>query len=273
MGCRVVRKAVSQGLVLLLRHDAVARILANGGVAFFESRAAIGWKDCDSVRSPLVRQGTVMRSCDIFFNMFNKNARAGDLRRYDARVTSLECQKKNEMVLHTHGSSRVRSLPPNQKYSGSSIRTWWNQWISSVKRSVESNSLWHSDVGDIGQTGSSNGLLPDSTKTLPESTLIDHQSWHSHEGNSTGNTPGTSLWPANMYWSGSPMKLEWQDIKELSAIFAGLYSINTIQVNIGFICSHIFRSNQSIMGLSQSLRYDKTAETAHGGQLWLQKVH
>ena len=40
-----------QGPVLLLRHDAVARILANGSAAFFESCAPIGWKDCDSVRS------------------------------------------------------------------------------------------------------------------------------------------------------------------------------------------------------------------------------
>ena len=38
------------GLVLLLRHDTVARILANGSAAFFESCAAIGWKDRDSVR-------------------------------------------------------------------------------------------------------------------------------------------------------------------------------------------------------------------------------
>ena len=30
--------------VLLLRHDAVARILANGSAAFFESCIAIGWK-------------------------------------------------------------------------------------------------------------------------------------------------------------------------------------------------------------------------------------
>ena len=40
-----------QGPVLLLRQDAVARILANGSAAFFESCAAIGWKACDSVRS------------------------------------------------------------------------------------------------------------------------------------------------------------------------------------------------------------------------------
>ena len=38
------------GPLLLLRHDAVVRILANGSAAFFESCAAIGWKDCDSVR-------------------------------------------------------------------------------------------------------------------------------------------------------------------------------------------------------------------------------
>ena len=42
----------AQGPVLILRHDAVARILANGRVAFFESCAAIGWKDCYSVISP-----------------------------------------------------------------------------------------------------------------------------------------------------------------------------------------------------------------------------
>ena len=42
---------IHQGWVLLLRHDAVARILANGSAAFFESCAAIGWKDCNSVRS------------------------------------------------------------------------------------------------------------------------------------------------------------------------------------------------------------------------------
>ena len=41
----------SLGPVLLLRHDAVARILANGSAAFFESCAVIGWKDCDRVRS------------------------------------------------------------------------------------------------------------------------------------------------------------------------------------------------------------------------------
>ena len=36
-----------QGSVLLLRHDAVARILANGSAAFFESCDAIGWNSCD----------------------------------------------------------------------------------------------------------------------------------------------------------------------------------------------------------------------------------
>ena len=40
-----------QGPVLLLQPDAVARVLANGSAAFFESCATIGWKDCDSVRS------------------------------------------------------------------------------------------------------------------------------------------------------------------------------------------------------------------------------
>ena len=41
---------ITQGPVLILRHDAVARILANGSAAFFESCAAIGWKACDSIR-------------------------------------------------------------------------------------------------------------------------------------------------------------------------------------------------------------------------------
>ena len=40
-----------QGPVLLLWHDAVARILANGSAAFIESCVAIGWSSCDSVRS------------------------------------------------------------------------------------------------------------------------------------------------------------------------------------------------------------------------------
>ena len=40
-----------QGPVLLLRHDAVARILANGSAAFIESCPAIGWNSGDSVRS------------------------------------------------------------------------------------------------------------------------------------------------------------------------------------------------------------------------------
>ena len=40
-----------QGPVLLLRHDAVARILANGSAAFIESCLAIGWNSCDSIRS------------------------------------------------------------------------------------------------------------------------------------------------------------------------------------------------------------------------------
>ena len=34
-----------QGPVLPLRHDAVARVLANGSAAFFESCTTIGWKD------------------------------------------------------------------------------------------------------------------------------------------------------------------------------------------------------------------------------------
>ena len=40
-----------QSHVLLLECDAVARLLANGSAAFKESCAAIGWKDCDSIRS------------------------------------------------------------------------------------------------------------------------------------------------------------------------------------------------------------------------------
>ena len=36
--------------VPLLRHDAVARISANWSAAFFESCAAIGWRDCDNAR-------------------------------------------------------------------------------------------------------------------------------------------------------------------------------------------------------------------------------
>ena len=40
-----------QGPVLLLRHDAVARILANWSAAFIESCAAICWNFCDSVKS------------------------------------------------------------------------------------------------------------------------------------------------------------------------------------------------------------------------------
>ena len=44
----------AQGPVLLMRHDAVARILANGGAAFFESCTAIGWKACE----PLPHRGT-----------------------------------------------------------------------------------------------------------------------------------------------------------------------------------------------------------------------
>ena len=37
--------------VLLLRHDAVARIFANGSAAFIKSYAAIDWNSCDSVKS------------------------------------------------------------------------------------------------------------------------------------------------------------------------------------------------------------------------------
>ena len=40
-----------QGPVLLLRHYALERVLANGSAAFFESCAPIGWKDCNSVSS------------------------------------------------------------------------------------------------------------------------------------------------------------------------------------------------------------------------------
>ena len=41
----------TQGPALLLRHDAVAMILANGSADYFENCAAIGWKVCDNVRS------------------------------------------------------------------------------------------------------------------------------------------------------------------------------------------------------------------------------
>ena len=41
------------GPLLLLRHEAVARLSANGSAAFIEICAAIGCKDCDSVRSLL----------------------------------------------------------------------------------------------------------------------------------------------------------------------------------------------------------------------------
>ena len=40
--------------VLLLRFDAVVRLLANGDAAFIKSCAAIGWKDYNNVRSPYV---------------------------------------------------------------------------------------------------------------------------------------------------------------------------------------------------------------------------
>ena len=42
---------LAMGIGLLLRHDAVAIIVANGRAAFFESCAVIGWKDGGSVRS------------------------------------------------------------------------------------------------------------------------------------------------------------------------------------------------------------------------------
>ena len=45
-----VCRRFDQGPVLLLRHDAVAGILANGSAAFIEGCAAIGWNSCDSVR-------------------------------------------------------------------------------------------------------------------------------------------------------------------------------------------------------------------------------
>ena len=46
-----------RGPFLLLRYDAVASILAIGSAAFFESCAAIGWKDCDLRQVAVVRQG------------------------------------------------------------------------------------------------------------------------------------------------------------------------------------------------------------------------
>ena len=39
-----------QGPILLLRHDIVTIILANGSAAFIESCVAIGWNSCDSIR-------------------------------------------------------------------------------------------------------------------------------------------------------------------------------------------------------------------------------
>ena len=47
----IFRTVKTLGPVLLLRHDAAARILANGSAAFIESCAAIGWNSCDSDRS------------------------------------------------------------------------------------------------------------------------------------------------------------------------------------------------------------------------------
>ena len=43
--------SLALGPVLLLRHDAVARISANESAAFIESCAAIGWNSCNSVKS------------------------------------------------------------------------------------------------------------------------------------------------------------------------------------------------------------------------------
>ena len=49
--CYEAYLTIPLGPVLLVRHDAVARILANGSAAFFESCAAPGWKDCDNTSS------------------------------------------------------------------------------------------------------------------------------------------------------------------------------------------------------------------------------
>ena len=38
------------GPVLLVRHNAVARIFANGSAAFIENCAANGWNSCDSIK-------------------------------------------------------------------------------------------------------------------------------------------------------------------------------------------------------------------------------
>ena len=38
------------GPLLLLRHDVITSILANGSAAFIESCAAVGWNNLDSVR-------------------------------------------------------------------------------------------------------------------------------------------------------------------------------------------------------------------------------
>ena len=58
-GCWWPDNARSQGPVLLtlLRH--VARILANGSAAFFESCDATGWNSCDVSQKTLVIQGPV----------------------------------------------------------------------------------------------------------------------------------------------------------------------------------------------------------------------
>ena len=59
-----------QGPVLLtfLRH--VARILANGSAAFFESCDAIGWNSYDVSQKTLVIQGPAMQSYKMFVILF-----------------------------------------------------------------------------------------------------------------------------------------------------------------------------------------------------------
>ena len=49
--------AKALGPVLLLRHDAVARILVNGSAAYIESCAAIDWNFLRQCQIAIVRQG------------------------------------------------------------------------------------------------------------------------------------------------------------------------------------------------------------------------
>ena len=60
-----------QGRVLLLRHDAVVRILADGSAPFFESCAAIGLKGLQQRRIAVVKQGPVADSCLTHWSLGN----------------------------------------------------------------------------------------------------------------------------------------------------------------------------------------------------------